>query len=131
MSRLQFRCLDPIGCRRRARFGQGHTLGEYGSENAWIRRAWTAGGALLPKWQLESPLTPVTGPRLTLAKALLKSMLTSVGSGRLNALTLARLQPDELRIARQHRAGFAASRISSWESQCFRQTRETPEGVIS
>lgn len=87
---------------------KGHTLGEYGPESEWIRRAQKSGKPLLPKLQIEVPMTPIAGPRLLthpawsrteLADALLKAILQATEAGQQNALTLARMTAEEAELA--------------------------------
>ena len=85
-------------------------VGDYGPENHWIRQAVKRGLGVLPKLQYETPLTPVSGPRLLthpdwprapLAGALLQAILGQSARSSVNALTIARMSDADAALARK------------------------------
>ena len=103
-------------------------IGDYGPENHWIRHALRQGLAVLPKFQLETPLTPVSGPRLLthpdwprapLAGALLQAVLDLNARSSSNALTISRMTDADAELARK--AGMIISHevASVWHNDGY------------
>jgi predicted N-acyltransferase len=108
---------------------KSNTWGEYGPEIAWLRAAGAAGVRVLPKFQVDVPLTPVLGrrllvhprwPRETIAQLLLHELrsLAERDSPCAN-LALLRLAPSEARLLAAQ--GFLLSHEirSAWHNPGF------------
>jgi uncharacterized protein len=103
-------------------------VGEYGPENLWLRQSGRLGVRLLPKLQLEVPLTPVSSPRFlvrsglphaALAGLLLKATLEHLAAGPLRALTIARMDAQDEPATRGHGLVASADVGTRWRNEGY------------
>ncbi|HVZ44009.1 MAG TPA: GNAT family N-acetyltransferase [Ramlibacter sp.] len=108
-------------------------LGEYGPEYAWLHDAARRGIRLLPKLQIEVPLTPVASPkflvrpgwdRAELVRVLFQAMMDSAARGSLSALSIVRMTKQD-QDALRARGLAASSEIGTrWRNEGYRSYDE-------
>lgn len=106
-----------------------NTVCEYGVEKLWLQKAHDNGIELLPKFQLESPLTAATAPRLLthpalpreiLANVMLQATIDASSASSMNALTIARMTDEEAKLAQQAGLVISYEIGSVWRNEGYK-----------
>ena len=104
------------------------TLGEYGPENLWIRQTREQGVQLLPKMQLEIPMTPVASPKFLVhpdwpqepvGKLLLRALLETTSKSPYQALTIARMSDTDLSVVNGYGLTVSNDVNSVWHNKGY------------